>query len=104
MVISAIGEEAKEDSSEAADNSSEADFLVGDKEEDNLGKRTTQMRKTHKCAQLREINPKMCNALIVEETTMLRVAPIAEVNEVVELGGQAQTELLATIEAVILVE
>ena len=104
MVISAIGEEAKDDSSEAADNSSEADFLVGDKEEDNLGKRTTQMWKTHQCAQLREINPKMCNALIVEETTMLRVAPIAEVNEVVDLGGQAQTEVLAAIEAVILVE
>ena len=42
--------------------------------------------------------------MIVEETTMLRVAPIAEVNEVVDLGGQAQTEVLAAIEAVILVE
>ena len=104
MVISAIGEEAKEDSSEAADSSSEADFMVGDKEEDNLGKRKTQMWRMHKCAQVREINPKMCNALIVEETIMLRVAPIAEVNEVVDLGGQAQTEVLAAIEAVILVE
>ena len=104
MVISEIGEEAKGDSSEAADSNLEADFLVGGKEEDNLGKGTTQIWKMHKYAQLGETSPKMCNVSIVEEITMLRVAQIARVNEVVDSGGQAQTEVLVAIEAVIQVE
>ena len=87
-----------------ADNNSEADLLVDAKEEGNLGKRPIPMWKMHRHTQLARTSPEMCNVSIVEETTMLQVAPIGDVNVVVNQGAQAQTEVLAAIEAVILVE